>query len=57
MREPDYGYFGTGDMGYAQYMTAFERSFGSADTDFDRESGEDAFESDFSDDSTDDSDF
>ena len=25
----DFGYFGTGDEGYAQYMTAFERNFGS----------------------------
>lgn len=55
--KPDYGYFGTGDTGYAQYMTAFERNFGSTDTDFDREMNEDDFESDFSDDSADDSDF
>ncbi len=25
---PDYGYFGKGDTGYAQYMTAFNRNFG-----------------------------
>ena len=24
----DYGYFGKGDTGYAQYMTAFNRNFG-----------------------------
>ena len=24
----DYGYFGKGDMGYAQYMTAFNRNHG-----------------------------
>ena len=24
----DFGYFGSGDEGYAQYMTAFERNFG-----------------------------
>lgn len=29
----DFGYFGSGDEGYAQYMTAFERNFGSTDTD------------------------
>lgn len=28
MKEFDFGYFGTGDAGYAQYMTAFERNFG-----------------------------
>ena len=26
----DYGYFGKGDMGYAQYMTAFNRNHGGA---------------------------
>ena len=31
----DFGYFGTGDEGYAQYMTAFERNFGSSDADSD----------------------
>lgn len=31
MKDFDFGYFGTGDEGYAQYMTAFERSFGSQD--------------------------
>lgn len=28
MSNGDYGYFGKGDMGYAQYMTAFKRNFG-----------------------------
>lgn len=28
MPNGDYGYFGKGDTGYAQYMTAFNRSFG-----------------------------
>ena len=28
MANGDYGYFGKGDTGYAQYMTAFNRSFG-----------------------------
>ena len=28
MKDFDLGYFGTGDAGYAQYMTAFERNFG-----------------------------
>ena len=28
MANGDYGYFGKGDMGYAQYMTAFNRNFG-----------------------------
>ena len=28
MANDDYGYFGKGDTGYAQYMTAFNRSFG-----------------------------
>ena len=28
MANGDYGYFGNGDMGYAQYMTAFNRNFG-----------------------------
>ena len=27
MKDFDFGYFGTGDEGYAQYMTAFERNF------------------------------
>ena len=27
MKDFDFGYFGKGDEGYAQYMTAFERSF------------------------------
>ena len=28
MANGDYGYFGKGDTGYAQYMTAFHRNFG-----------------------------
>ena len=28
MATGDYGYFGKGDTGYAQYMTAFNRNFG-----------------------------
>ena len=28
MANGDYGYFGKGDTGYAQYMTAFKRNFG-----------------------------
>ena len=43
----DFGYFGTGDEGYAQYMTAFERNFGSADA------GSNLPEDDCSDDSED----
>ena len=35
MSNGDYGYFGKGDTGYAQYMTAFIRNFGGS-------SGEDA---------------
>ena len=27
MKDFDFGYFGTGDEGYAQYMTAFGRNF------------------------------
>ena len=27
MSNGDYGYFGKGDTGYAQYMTAFNRNF------------------------------
>lgn len=28
MANGDYGYFGKGDTGYAQYMMAFNRNFG-----------------------------
>ena len=28
MANGDYGYFGKGDTGYVQYMTAFNRNFG-----------------------------
>ena len=30
MANGDYGYFGKGSTGYAQYMTAFNRNFGSS---------------------------
>lgn len=43
---------GIGEAALAEMFTC-----GSADTDFEREPNEDAFESDFSDDSADDSDF
>ena len=33
MKGFDFGYFGTGDEGYAQYMTAFERNFNADSTD------------------------
>ena len=33
MKDFDFGYFGTGDEGYAQYMTAFERNFSTDNTD------------------------
>ena len=33
MKDLDFGSFGTGDEGYAQYMTAFDRNFGGEDTD------------------------
>ena len=32
MANGDYGYFGKGDTGYAQYMTAFNRNFGGSET-------------------------
>ena len=32
MKDFDFGYFGTGDEGYAQYMTAFERNFSTDST-------------------------
>lgn len=47
MKDFDFGYFGTGDEGYAQYMTAFGRNFGSSDAD------NDLPEEDYSDDSED----
>ncbi len=43
-RMKDFGYFGTGDEGYAQYMTAFDRMFNSADRD--RELDEENFSDD-----------
>ena len=51
MKDFDFGCFGTGDEGYAQYMAAFERnfssdttdSFASDDTDCDADSCEDDF--------------
>ena len=33
MSNGDYDYFGKGDAGYAQYMTAFERNFSTDSTD------------------------
>ena len=33
MKDFDFGYFGTGDEGNAQYMTAFERNFSTDSTD------------------------
>ena len=33
MKDFDFGYFGIGDEGYAQYMTAFERNFSTDNTD------------------------
>ena len=33
MKDFDFGYFGSGDEGYAQYMTAFERNFSTDSTD------------------------
>lgn len=49
MKDFDFGYFGTGDEGYAQYMTAFERNFStdssaSDDTDCDAYSCDDSEE-------------
>ena len=35
MKDFDFGYFGTGDEGYAQYMTAFNRNFGGSSGDAD----------------------
>lgn len=32
MKDFDYGYFGTGDEGYAQYKTAFDRIFDTGDS-------------------------
>ncbi len=32
MKDFDFGYFGKGDEGYAQYMTAFERDFPTEDS-------------------------
>ena len=49
MKDTDYGYFGTGDEGYAQYMTAFERNFG-AEKDSDDSLSDDAFSDDDSND-------
>lgn len=45
MKDFDFGYFGTGDEGYAQYKTAFDRNFGT-----------DAADHDFASDDTDDTD-
>ena len=48
MKDFDFGYFGTGDEGYAQYMTAFERTF-SADSESDDLPLDDDFAEDNSD--------
>lgn len=31
MSDKDYGYFGKGSTGYAQYKTSFDRNFGGPD--------------------------
>jgi len=41
MKDFDFGYFGTGNEGYAQYMTAFDRTFGSDSADSDVSSSDD----------------
>lgn len=48
MKDFDFGYFGTGDEGYAQYMTAFERNFGT-----DSESNDLSLDDDFAEDDSD----
>ena len=48
MKDFDFGYFGTGDEGYAQYMTAFERNFG-----VDSESNDLSLDGDFAEDDSD----
>lgn len=45
MKDLDFGYFGTGDEGYAQYSTAFDRIF-NTDTSRDDASSDDAFSDD-----------
>ena len=53
MKDFDFGYFGIGDEGYAQYKTAFDRIFDTSDSQdsFDSDSDfsldEDAEDSDF----------
>lgn len=50
MKDYDFGYFGTGDEGYAQYMTAFDRCFGSDSSErdpFEDDTSEDDGEEDF----------
>lgn len=48
MKDFDFGYFGTGDEGYAQYMTAFERNFS-----VDNENDDLSLDSDFAEDDND----
>lgn len=48
MKDFDFGYFGTGDEGYAQYMTAFERNFSTSS-----ESDDLPLDSDFAEDDND----
>ena len=40
MKDFDFGYFGVGDEGYAQYQTAFDRIFGADDAGDDRTESE-----------------
>ena len=48
MKDFDFGCFGTGDEGYAQYMTSFERNFST-----DSESDDLLLDSDFAEDDND----
>lgn len=41
MKEFDFGYFGAGDEGYAQYRTTFDRIFGADEPDTEHASYED----------------
>ncbi len=44
MKDFDFGYFGVGDEGYAQYQTAFDRIFGTADAGDDLTESEDSWD-------------
>ena len=46
MKEFDFGYFGTGAEGYAQYKTAFDRNFGTGSEDDEDLPADDAGEED-----------